>query len=279
MPISVKCGDCGKGLKAPDALAGKKAKCPQCGSVIPIPVPVSDAEEYDDDPPAAKPAAAKSKSRVAKKPVEDEYEEDYEDESEESEDGRKACPMCGEMIIATAAKCRFCGEVFDAKAGKLGGRSKRKGGKLDSSDTELLRSFRRHAQWTGGFMIVISIIVAFAGIGLLVAGGQVAQQRPGFGQPPGFAQPQQIPQAIGVMGVVFIGLAAVWFLLGVFVCRKHLWAAYVTTGMSGLSLLGNLITKNIPGACGAGAILAESIIIGQKGRELNRRGIPLNSKP
>ena len=27
--------------------------------------------------------------------------------------GPAACPMCGEMIIATAAKCRFCGEVFD----------------------------------------------------------------------------------------------------------------------------------------------------------------------
>ena len=86
MPISVKCGDCGKGLKAPDALAGKKAKCPQCGSVIPIPVPVSDAEEYDDDPPAAKPAAAKAKSRVAEKPIEDEYEEDYDEETEEASD-------------------------------------------------------------------------------------------------------------------------------------------------------------------------------------------------
>jgi hypothetical protein len=28
-------------------------------------------------------------------------------------DARRPCPMCGEMIVATAAKCRFCGEVFD----------------------------------------------------------------------------------------------------------------------------------------------------------------------
>ena len=37
MPISVKCGDCGKALKAPDALAGKKARCPDCGAVVAVP--------------------------------------------------------------------------------------------------------------------------------------------------------------------------------------------------------------------------------------------------
>ena len=26
---------------------------------------------------------------------------------------RRPCPMCGEMIMAAAAKCRYCGEVFD----------------------------------------------------------------------------------------------------------------------------------------------------------------------
>ena len=43
-----------------------------------------------------------------------------------SDDNRRPCPMCGEMIVATAAKCRYCGEVFDetikrsgkAKSGK-----------------------------------------------------------------------------------------------------------------------------------------------------------------
>jgi len=31
------------------------------------------------------------------------------------EEGRRPCPACGEMIIAGAAKCRFCGEIFDAR--------------------------------------------------------------------------------------------------------------------------------------------------------------------
>ena len=50
MPISVKCTDCGKALKAPDELAGKKAKCPDCGAIVPVPRAVMDAEEIRDPP-------------------------------------------------------------------------------------------------------------------------------------------------------------------------------------------------------------------------------------
>lgn len=112
MPISVKCTDCGKSLKAPDALAGKKAKCPDCGAIVPIPKAALDAEEVRDEP-AAKP-------KPKKKPVEDEYDTtfddlaDYEAEAPVDESAkRKPCPMCGEMIAKSAAKCRYCGEVLD----------------------------------------------------------------------------------------------------------------------------------------------------------------------
>jgi len=43
------------------------------------------------------------------------------------DEGRRPCPMCGEMILTTAAKCRYCGEVFDPtlKKGKgRGGKTK-----------------------------------------------------------------------------------------------------------------------------------------------------------
>jgi predicted RNA-binding Zn-ribbon protein involved in translation (DUF1610 family) len=76
-------------LKAPGVLAGKQAKCPQCGSVVPIPMEVVDAEVMDlDDGDAA----------VAS----------------DSEAKKKACPKCGEMIQPSAMKCRFCGEILDA---------------------------------------------------------------------------------------------------------------------------------------------------------------------
>jgi hypothetical protein len=51
MPIPVRCA-CGKALNAPDALAGKKAKCPGCGAVLSIP-----AAQGAPAQPAEKPAA------------------------------------------------------------------------------------------------------------------------------------------------------------------------------------------------------------------------------
>lgn len=112
MPISVKCTDCGKLLKAPDALAGKKAKCPDCGAIVPIPKAALDAEEISDEPVA--------KPKPKKKPVEAEYDTTFDDLADDEAEApvdesakRKPCPMCGEMIAQTAAKCRFCGEVLD----------------------------------------------------------------------------------------------------------------------------------------------------------------------
>ena len=38
MPLSVQCGKCGKRLQVPDALAGKRGKCPACQAVVQVPV-------------------------------------------------------------------------------------------------------------------------------------------------------------------------------------------------------------------------------------------------
>lgn len=51
MPISVKCPDCGKGLKVKDEAAGKRVKCPGCGKAVAVP----DADlTPSDDPPVRK---------------------------------------------------------------------------------------------------------------------------------------------------------------------------------------------------------------------------------
>ncbi len=105
MSISVKCDDCGKTLKAPDSAAGKKAKCPQCGATVKIPEPVYDAEE-----------AVEGESHEDADPFAG--VDSYDSPSAPASDDRKPCPACGEMIVATAAKCRFCGEIFDAKLKK-----------------------------------------------------------------------------------------------------------------------------------------------------------------
>lgn len=44
MPIEISC-PCGKRLRAKDELAGKKAKCPGCGTLLQIPLPALPAEE------------------------------------------------------------------------------------------------------------------------------------------------------------------------------------------------------------------------------------------
>ncbi len=47
--------------------------------------------------------------------------------------------MCGEMIVATAAKCRFCGEVFDPTIKKL-----KKGGKGKKARMAAIASSQRN---------------------------------------------------------------------------------------------------------------------------------------
>ncbi|HZT80355.1 MAG TPA: hypothetical protein VFA26_09040 [Gemmataceae bacterium] len=50
MPIPLQC-DCGKCLRARDQDAGKRARCPGCGTVLTIPTP----DAIVTAPPAAKP--------------------------------------------------------------------------------------------------------------------------------------------------------------------------------------------------------------------------------
>jgi predicted RNA-binding Zn-ribbon protein involved in translation (DUF1610 family) len=89
VPIKVTCSSCGVTLSTPDSSAGKRAKCPQCAAAIDI--PAFDQDDFELEPLAAEPLVAATPA---------------------AED-RRPCPVCGEMIMREAIKCRFCGEVFD----------------------------------------------------------------------------------------------------------------------------------------------------------------------
>ena len=52
MPIEVKCQGCGRSLRAPDKMAGKKVKCPNCSAILSLP-------NLPTDKPAEKPATGK----------------------------------------------------------------------------------------------------------------------------------------------------------------------------------------------------------------------------
>lgn len=45
MKITVNCDKCGKRLKAPESMAGKRAKCSQCGAIVTIPMPKDESDD------------------------------------------------------------------------------------------------------------------------------------------------------------------------------------------------------------------------------------------
>ena len=115
MPIQVNCSKCGKGLKAPDALAGKKAKCPACGAVVDIPLQEAEVldAELEDLPSPSQEGAGSDLGSLLDETAAYDLEKPKPAAGAPAEEDRRPCPACGEMIIATAAKCRFCGEIFD----------------------------------------------------------------------------------------------------------------------------------------------------------------------
>jgi predicted RNA-binding Zn-ribbon protein involved in translation (DUF1610 family) len=151
MPISFSCPSCDKKLKAPDNAAGKSSKCPGCGAAVTCPEPIYDAElvggdsggldpygDLDSDQPYGVVDAAPATATTT--------------------EDRRPCPMCGEMILAAAIKCRHCGEVFDpvlkkGKGRKSGKKSARRGGSNPAAVRDL------------GLGVVLTVL----GIGLTVA--------------------------------------------------------------------------------------------------------------
>jgi predicted RNA-binding Zn-ribbon protein involved in translation (DUF1610 family) len=152
MAISFSCARCGKKLKAPDAAAGKTSKCPGCGSPVTCPEPVYDAEPIETPLGGMDPygdLGADQPYAMTPEPV-----------AAPSGEARRPCPMCGERIVATAAKCRFCGEVFDPTLKKGGQKGKLK--TIASAQRNLLICI---------FLNIVSYVV-------LVVLGQMVQRNP-----------------------------------------------------------------------------------------------------
>jgi hypothetical protein len=138
MSISFECAKCGKKLKAPDNAAGKTSKCPGCGSPVTCPEPVYDAEPIEAPPGGVSPYGDVD--------TEQPYAMVPEPAAAPSAEARRPCPMCGEMIVASAAKCRFCGEIFDSTLKKVG-----KGGK--KGKIRSIASAQRNLQVSAGLFL------------------------------------------------------------------------------------------------------------------------------
>jgi hypothetical protein len=119
MPISFRCKHCGKKLKAPDQAAGKSSTCPGCGGLVTCPEAGRDSDvvEMTIDPVVEmtlEPAEPSGLGPYADLDQDTAYAVTGPEQAADAmPEQRRPCPKCGEMILTTAAKCRFCGEVFD----------------------------------------------------------------------------------------------------------------------------------------------------------------------
>jgi predicted RNA-binding Zn-ribbon protein involved in translation (DUF1610 family) len=117
----VTCASCGKLLRIPDELVGKKVKCPDCGTAFdahptppapPPPAPPAPQETVNlplrlslDDEPRAEPSPPFATPRsVSPSPA------PPPTASEAGEEDLRPCPHCGERVRKMLRRCPYCEE-------------------------------------------------------------------------------------------------------------------------------------------------------------------------
>ena len=227
MAIIFSCPGCGSKMQAPETLAGQKARCPSCQLVVEVPEKIFEAEEAPPYPPPPRPPGVPPRPPgIPTRPS-----SPFRDEPETAEGERRPCPMCGEMIMANAVKCRFCGEIFDPALRKR------------SRSPAANRALGSQMNGVGGLWIFFGcggLCVAFAGL------AAVADRR----------GPREYDEALVAIIVV---VSIVWLVFGVCSCLKQLWAVYAGLVFSYLSLILSLV--GLVGAAAGGGASVVGVVI------------------
>jgi predicted RNA-binding Zn-ribbon protein involved in translation (DUF1610 family) len=188
MKITFSCSGCGKTLKAPPNDAGRTRKCPVCATRVTCPARSAaprkaaarlsnvnaDADVVEAEVVAIIPDAAAARVRSQPSPPataappapaigpfddldDDPYQLAEPDPlSTAGPEPKKPCPICGETILQSAVKCRYCGEVLDSRLKDPKSRKKKKK-KATSSASRGSTTFRD---------LGIGVIVLALGVGL-----------------------------------------------------------------------------------------------------------------
>ena len=119
--IEFACRKCGRSMRVPESAAGKQGTCKSCGDSITVPsleteeiIPIeaiSDFEKPKRSPDVPEEQASfvastgnARPSHVTAGPV---------NVAAPSQLEYKECPFCSEQVLATAKKCKHCGEMLD----------------------------------------------------------------------------------------------------------------------------------------------------------------------
>jgi predicted RNA-binding Zn-ribbon protein involved in translation (DUF1610 family) len=202
MPIEVECRACGTKMQAGDAAAGKRLTCSDCGTEITVPALESASDLFETSPSDVFEA---SPSGVSEHSSEKTLHADIESDDRE----RRPCPNCAELIIPTAATCRFCG--FTLKNQKKGKKRRPKSGS-NGADADIVRRFRRE-------MVILGIISVLLSLIMFAAASNLSKKA---------EQAGPIIQQIfaDLVGQLFLA-AIVWMVVAVGAFLKKVWALWV----------------------------------------------------